>query len=148
MPTSPKPHLFVYGTLLTVSGHPMGKLLRRHAEAAGTGSIQARLYMIDDPDDPGRNAYPGALPSPDPADRVHGELYLLRDPDAVLPEFDEYEACSANWPEPHEFLLRRIGVRMVNGDVLTALCYLYSWDVSGARRIHSGRFTQYAPDVR
>ena len=29
-----------------------------------------------------------------------------------------------------------------------AWCYLYTWDVSGAERVMSGRFAEVAPDVR
>ncbi len=141
-------HLFVYGTLLTVAEHPMGTLLRRHAVFAGRGSIRARLYLIDDPDAPGQNSYPGALPSGNPADRVWGELYRLTDPAAVLPEFDDFEACSDRWAEPHEFLRRKVAVTMEGGSDREAITYLYTWDVSTAEHIPSGRFTTSAPEVR
>jgi gamma-glutamylcyclotransferase (GGCT)/AIG2-like uncharacterized protein YtfP len=140
--------LFVYGTLLTVARHPMGNLLREHGEFAGTGSIRARLYIIDDPDEPGQNFYPGAVPSANNEDRVHGELYALHSPELVLGEFDDYEACSPRWPEPHEFLRRRVEVLLECGTVKPALTYLYTWDVTSARHIASGRFTEASPDVR
>lgn len=147
-PPAPGTLLFVYGTLLTVSEHPMGALLRAHSDLVGKGSIRACLYMIDDPDQPGQNTYPGALPSGDPDDDVFGEVYRLREPDKVLPAFDDFEACSPRWPEPHEFVLRRVPVTMENGETLQAVSYLYSWDVSKAERIVSGRFTQVASDVQ
>lgn len=140
--------LFVYGTLLTVADHPMGNLLRDHSVFRGRGSIRARLYMIDDPDDPGQNFYPGAQPSGDPQDRVFGELYELTNPDAVLPSFDDYEACSPNWPEPHEFLRRKVPVTLEDGTTLPAVTYLYTWDVSSAEHIPSGRFAQISRDTR
>ncbi len=140
--------LFVYGTLQTVAQHPMGALLRRHARLVGTGSICGRLYIIDDPEDPGANFFPGALPSPDPSDRVHGEIYELIDPAPLMPELDRLEACSDDWPEPHEFLLRRVEVLQDDGATLRAWTYLYTWDVTGAERVMSGRFTEAAPDVR
>lgn len=141
-------HLFVYGTLLTIADHPMGALLRQYGRMIGTGSIQARLYIIDDPDDPGQNFYPGALPAANPADRVYGEVYEITDPDAVFPAFDRYEACSPDWPEPHEFILRRVTVTLADGAVLPAVSYLYSWDVSGAEPVPSGRFAGPAGAVR
>lgn len=140
-------HLFVYGTLRVTARHPMGDLLRAHADPAGSGTIRARLYLIPDPDD-ASNAYPGALPSPDPGDRVMGELYRLTAPDTVLPRFDAYEACSPDWPEPHEFLRRRVAVTRDDGTVIVALCYLYTWDVAAARHIPSGDWRDAAPDVR
>ncbi len=140
--------LFVYGTLTTTADHPMGALLRRHASSVGEGTIRARLYLIDDPDDPGQNAYPGALPSPDPDDRVHGELHHIHNPDAVFGPLDDFEGCSPDWPEPHEYVRRTIEVILHDGTRHDAECYLYTWDVSTARPIPEGRFSDVAPDVR
>ncbi|KNG95601.1 gamma-glutamylcyclotransferase family protein [Pseudaestuariivita atlantica] len=140
--------LFVYGTLRASADHPMGRLLRDHARLVGRGHIRARLYVIDDPDEPGQNFYPGALPSPDPEDRVHGEVYEVVDPEAVFPAFDRYEACSPDHPEPHEFILREVPVTMEDGATLRARSYLYSWDVGDAERVTSGRYEDRAPDVR
>lgn len=140
--------LFVYGTLQSTAQHPMGDLLRTHARLVGTGAICARLYIIDDPEDPGANFFPGALPSPDPADRVYGEVYELINPAPLMPELDRLEACSDDWPEPHEFLLRRVEVHMDGSEATRAWSYLYTWDVTGAKRVMSGRFTAVAPDVR
>ena len=131
--------LFIYGTLLAVAEHPMGDLLRTAGRFVGVGAIQARLYVIDDPDAPGQNAYPGAVPSPDPADQVHGEIWAVHDP-AIWPRLDAFEACSDDWPEPHEFLLRAVEVRMEDGSLLPARSYLYTWDVSTAQHLPDGRY--------
>ena len=141
-------HLFVYGTLGREAGHPLGDLLRAKADWVGAGSIRARLYLIDDPDEPGRNFYPGALPAPDPADRVYGEVYRVRDAAGLFPALDRFEACSPDHPEPHEFMLRPTPVRMEDGETLWAVTYFYTWDVADAARIPSGRFEGAAADVR
>lgn len=142
-------HLFVYGTLRAEAAHPMGDLLRAHGRFVGLGTIRARLYIIDDPDEPGSgNAYPGALPSPDPRDRVEGELHRIDEPGVVLPAFDAYEACTPDWPEPHEFLCRVVDVTMTDGTRRRAVSYLYTWDVSRARHVPSGRFVTVSPGVR
>lgn len=133
--------LFVYGTLLTNAGHPLAGLLRTRARMLGAGSIRARLYIIDDPDDPGNNAYPGAVPSADPRDRVHGEVHALKGDTAELfAILDDFEACSPRWPEPHEFLRRRMSVEMAGGDRVEATVYLYTWDVTRARHVETGRY--------
>ncbi len=126
----------------------MGTLLRENGTLIGRGSIQARLYIINDPDDPGQNFYPGALPSPRAADRVYGEIYEVHAPDDVFDAFDAYEACSPDWPEPHEFLRRKVMVRLDDGTYREAISYLYSWDISEAEHVPSGRFHQIAPNVR
>jgi gamma-glutamylcyclotransferase (GGCT)/AIG2-like uncharacterized protein YtfP len=141
-------HLFVYGTLGAAAGHPMGDLLRHCAEFVGKGTITARLYKIDDPDEPGENAYPGALPSPNPSDKVYGEVYRVTDPDQLYPALDNFEACSDDWPEPQEFALRSVPVTLADGMSLRASSYLYTWDVADAERIPSGRYKDRAPDIR
>ena len=41
------PHLFVYGTLLSAAGHPMGARLRREARLIGAAIDPGRLYRIE-----------------------------------------------------------------------------------------------------
>jgi len=147
MDTYPE-YLFVYGTLLARSGHPMGALLREHADEIGTGSIQARLYIIEEEDASGHNAYPGAVPSPHVTDRVHGALYQVRNAEPLFQVFNDFEACAPGWPEPYEFLLRPIDVTFQDGAILRASSYLYTWDTSRATHIPSGRFEAFAPEVR
>lgn len=140
-------HLFVYGTLLTAAEHPMGQKLRDGAKLVGIGWIRACLYNIDDPEDPG-NLYPGAVPSGYDHDRVYGELYVLRDPGSLLLAFDIYEACDVSRPEPHEFQRRAVPVTLDDGRVLSAVSYLYGWDLSRATRISSGRYNLVSPVPR
>jgi len=147
VPMSNTPHLFVYGTLLTAADHPMGARLRAGATLIGSGWMQACLYHIDDPEDPG-NRYPGAVPSGHEEDRVFGEVYHLHTVDDLLRAFDVYEACDATRPEPHEFIRRRIPITLEDGRVIPAISYFYAWDVSRASRIPSGRFEEAARSVR
>src|SRR5229473_2852508 len=80
--------LFVYGTLMRGFDHPMAKLLSRSADFIGPAQCCGRLYLI--------KHYPGLVLSDDPAELVFGELYRLRDRDALLGEFDMYEACGGS----------------------------------------------------
>jgi gamma-glutamylcyclotransferase (GGCT)/AIG2-like uncharacterized protein YtfP len=139
---------FVYGTLLSGAGHQMGALLREHARLIGPGSFQGRLYIVPDPDDPS-NAYPGAVPSGAIGDRVHGELYQITgDQDRLLAALDQFELCGPEHPEPHEFLSRQITVELADGTRLRAKTYLYTWDVSQARPVPGGRYTENGAKVR
>ena len=74
----------------------MGVMLRQHGRLIGRGQFRVRRYIIDDPDEPGQNSSPWAVPSGNPSDMVHGTLYTLSDPWAVLPGFDEDEGCSVS----------------------------------------------------
>lgn len=134
-------HLFVYGTLLKRADHPLGGLMRARSRLVGEGSIRGRLYHICDPDDR-TNFYPGAVPSGAEHERVHGEVYEIEGAAELIEVLDHYEACSPAWPEPHEFLRRRVSVRLGCGATLWALAYLYTWDISSAEWIRSGRYEE------
>jgi gamma-glutamylcyclotransferase (GGCT)/AIG2-like uncharacterized protein YtfP len=78
--------LFVYGTLMRGFDHPMAQLLSRSADFLGTATCRGRLYLI--------KHYPGLVLSDDAGDIVFGELYRLRDRDALLGEFDSMKPAA------------------------------------------------------
>ena len=125
--------LFVYGTLMRGFDHPMAQLLSRSADFLGEAHCQGRLYLI--------KHYPGLVLSDDPADAVFGELYQLRQPDALLREFDMYEACGEGFAEPTEYIRQMLPVTS-DGQTTEVWSYLYNWPVSGLPRIASGRFLE------
>jgi gamma-glutamylcyclotransferase (GGCT)/AIG2-like uncharacterized protein YtfP len=126
--------LFVYGTLMRGFDHPMAALLSRSADFLGEAQCRGRLYLV--------KHYPGLLLSDDPGDVVWGELYRLRQPEALLREFDMYEACGEGFVEPTEYLRRMLGVTGDDGAVREAWTYIYNWPVTGLPRIASGRFLE------
>ena len=126
-------HLFVYGTLMRGFDHPMAQLLSRSADFLGEAQCRGRLHLI--------KHYPGLVLSEDPADVVFGELYRLRQPDALLREFDMYEACGEGFSEPTEYIRRMLPVT-IDGQTGEAWTYLYNWPLSGLPRIASGRFLE------
>jgi gamma-glutamylcyclotransferase (GGCT)/AIG2-like uncharacterized protein YtfP len=124
--------LFVYGTLMRGFDHPMAQLLSRSADFIGEARCLGRLYLI--------KHYPGLLTSEDPAEIVFGELYRLRQPKALLREFDMYEACGEGFVEPTEYVRQMLPVTLAEEAVSEAWTYLYNWPVTGLPRIASGRF--------
>ena len=128
--------LFVYGTLMRGFDHPMAQLLSRSADFLGDATCRGRLYLI--------KHYPGLVLSDDPNDIVFGELYRLRDRDALLGEFDMYEACGAGFPEPTEYLSRMLQVTHEDGTASEAWTYVYNWPVTGLPQIASGKFLEQA----
>jgi len=126
--------LFVYGTLMRGFDHPMAQLLARAADFQGNATCRGRLYRI--------KHYPGLVLSDDPADIVHGELYRLRERDALLAEFDMYEACGAGFPEPTEYLRQMLAVTQEDGTTSDAWTYVYNWPVTGLSQIPSGKFLE------
>ena len=130
--------LFVYGTLMRGFDHPMAQLLSRSADFIGEAHCRGRLYLI--------KHYPGLLLSDDPAETVFGELYRLRQPEALLREFDMYEACGEGFAEPTEYIRQKLPVTLdgeaVSETVSEAWTYIYNWPVTGLPRIASGRFLE------
>jgi len=126
--------LFVYGTLMRGFDHSMAKLLSGNADFLGEARCRGRLYLI--------KHYPGLVLSDDPADVVHGELFRLRDRDALLGEFDMYEACGEGFPQPTEYLRQMLPLTLDDGSATDAWTYVYNWDVEKLPRIASGKFLE------
>jgi gamma-glutamylcyclotransferase (GGCT)/AIG2-like uncharacterized protein YtfP len=124
--------LFVYGTLMRGFDHPMAKLLSRSADFLGEAKCKGRLYRV--------KHYPALVLSNDPADIVLGELYRLRARDALLREFDMYEACGEGFAEPTEYVRKMLNVALDDGSAGEAWTYVYNWPVTRLPRIASGRF--------
>jgi gamma-glutamylcyclotransferase (GGCT)/AIG2-like uncharacterized protein YtfP len=125
-------HLFVYGTLMRGFDHPMARLLSANADFLGEATCRGRLYLV--------KHYPGLVLSDDPADIVSGELYRLREPDALLREFDMYEACGEGFAAPTEYVRKMLELTLGDGSVGEAWTYLYNWPVGHLSQIASGRF--------
>ena len=127
--------LFVYGTLMRGFDHPMAKLLAGNAEFLGPAQCRGRLYLV--------KHYPGLVASDDPADIVHGELFRLRAREAMLREFDMYEACGEGFPPPTEYVREMLEVTLADGSTREAWTYLYNWPVAELPRIASGKFLEH-----
>jgi gamma-glutamylcyclotransferase (GGCT)/AIG2-like uncharacterized protein YtfP len=68
-------HLFVYGTLMRGFDHPMARLLSANADFLGQAQCRGRLYLV--------KHYPGLALSADAPDIAFGELFRLRERDAL-----------------------------------------------------------------
>ena len=126
--------LFVYGTLMRGFDHPMARLLSRSADFIGEARCRGRLYMV--------KHYPGLVESDEPADIVFGEVYRLRARDELLREFDMYEACGADFPEPTQYVRKMLEISLNDGTADEAWTYIYNWPVTHLARIASGRFLE------
>ena len=124
--------LFVYGTLMRDFDHPMARMLSRNADFLGAARCRGRLYLV--------KHYPGLVLSDDEGDAVHGEVYRLHQPEALIAEFDMYEACGEGFPEPTQYIRQMLPVTLEGGETLEAWTYIYNWPVSELKRIESGRF--------
>ena len=58
----------------------------------------------------------------------------------MLAQLDDYEECSAAFPEPHEYQRRPVNVMINNAKHITAWAYIYNYPVDPHKRILGGRF--------
>jgi gamma-glutamylcyclotransferase (GGCT)/AIG2-like uncharacterized protein YtfP len=131
------PNIFVYGSLMSSSGHPMGDKLRREATLIGQATIQGRLYRV--------TWYPGLVDGETADERVHGEVYALRDAAASLRWLDEYEGIDAAKPASSQYRRVERPVRIAAGQDAIAWVYLYQGDCAALSRIAEGRWRPKAP---
>lgn len=119
-----RPRLFVYGTLRRGWSNRYARLLDRSAGYLGTAQIQGRLYDL------GR--YPGVHLQADADEWVTGDLFRLRNADAVLPVLDEYEGPA----------FERVSAMAILPAGVRARCWVYEYKLGVAedRRIVSGDY--------
>jgi gamma-glutamylcyclotransferase (GGCT)/AIG2-like uncharacterized protein YtfP len=128
-------HLFVYGTLMRDFDHPMARMLSRNADFIGQARCRGRLYLV--------KHYPGLVLSEDEDDAVYGEVYRLHQPEALLREFDMYEACGEGFAEPTQYVRQMLPVTLEHGaGEVVVWTYTYNWPVADLTRIASGRFME------
>jgi gamma-glutamylcyclotransferase (GGCT)/AIG2-like uncharacterized protein YtfP len=129
-------NLFVYGSLMSSSRHPVGDRLRREARLIGEASIAGRLYEI--------SWYPGLVARGQPDEFVQGEVYALERPAHALAWLDQYEGLVPGDPDAGEYERVERPVQLATGETIAAWVYLYRKDPAGLRRVASGRWTSPA----
>lgn len=133
-------HLFVYGTLRQAFALPVHDVMMRHCQFLALGTLRGQLYQVD--------GYPGVVELPHCRGRVAGELYRIIDKKELFKLLDDYEQCSAKYPEPHEFIRKQADISTYDGAVCQAWVYFYNRAVSGLVRISSGDYVCHMRDLR
>lgn len=129
--------LFVYGTLMIASGHPMAARLAGESRVVGPATAPGQLYDF--------GSYPGAIPCEAASARVHGLVLKLSHPQRALRWLDIYEGCGPGDPEPHGFTRVITAVKLSSGCRLDAWIYYYRGALTDARRVRSGRYGARKP---
>ena len=124
--------LFVYGTLMSWSAHPMARRLRANARLLGPGSIRGRLYDL--------GSYPGAVDAEDRRARVRGEIYMVAGAAVLLPMLDRYEGCAPESRQPHLYERVVRTAALDEGGELAVWTYLWRGDASRLHPIPDGRW--------
>jgi len=112
----------------------MQRFLGRSARFVDTAIFPGRLFLVGD--------YPGAIPSSRPNEIVHGDVFRMRDPAAVLAELDAYEECG---PEGSgsEYYRKQTAVTLGSGRRIDAWIYLYGRPTLGLRPVPCGDYLRY-----
>lgn len=123
--------LFVYGTLLQRSPHPMARFLAERGTLLGEAKIAGQLYDL------GR--YPGLIEKAAAGDWVYGDLYDLGEQAAeTIAELDRYE--NAESPQPAFFDRQLAQVVGEDGTERQTWVYWFRGEVHAAHRIQSGKY--------
>ena len=126
--------IFVYGTLRKGAATPMSDVLARHCDYFADGLMQGKLFEV--------NGYPGAIASNNPKETVYGELYRIINSEKIWPLIDDYEGCTDQYPQPHEYLREKRPIAML-GSCISAWVYIFNQDVTGLSQIESGDYLSY-----
>lgn len=120
--TTSADHLFVYGTLMMASKHPVAAYLRQRSQLVGVGRFPGQLYNL--------GAYPGAVYDSQTDQFVYGEVYRMNEPTQLLAELDHYEGIStgavAPSAEPDEYVRELVPVQTKQG---TFVCWTYLYNL-------------------
>jgi gamma-glutamylcyclotransferase (GGCT)/AIG2-like uncharacterized protein YtfP len=129
-------HLFVYGSLRSACDNPYARLLREESDYLGRASVIGRLYRVD--------WYPGLIIRD--KDRgggvVRGEVFRLRDAEALLEVIDSYEGCGAEDPRQSEFSRARTAAVLDSGEIVACWIYVYTGHINGKTLIESGDWAE------
>jgi gamma-glutamylcyclotransferase (GGCT)/AIG2-like uncharacterized protein YtfP len=134
MPDKTTDALFVYGTLMRETRHPMANRLLSQSRYIGPAAIRAKLYNL--------GSYPGAVPSDKDRDTVRGDVIRLLRPAASFAWLDDYEGCGNGSAEPHAYKRVITPAVLSTGEKLDAWVYFYVMPVRSARRIPHGRYSR------
>lgn len=126
--------LFAYGSLITGTGVAAVDKIIAGAEVVGRGYIHGRLFDL--------GAYPGAILSKLPADKVFGSVHRIEA--RAWPQLDAFEGFDENAPAHSEFLRRKARVRGLDGrPSLQAWVYVYNERTHNAERILTGDYLEF-----
>lgn len=123
-------HLFVYGTLMSATRHPMAARLARESRLVGPAVIRGRLYDL--------GSYPALVEAGADDGVVYGEVHALTNPADSLPWLDAYEGIEPGRECEYERVER--AVQLDEGHELAAWVYVYRAPLTGRPLIENGRW--------
>jgi gamma-glutamylcyclotransferase (GGCT)/AIG2-like uncharacterized protein YtfP len=127
--------IFVYGTLRKAIATGRYDVLVRYGSYFSSGYLQGKLYEV--------NGYPAAIESNNSQDKVYGEIYKILNSCLLLPELDAYEECTQQFPEPHEYIRKKLAITLFDESNVSAWVYIFNHNVQNLTSINSGDYLNY-----
>ena len=124
---------FFYGTLMTAFDRRRRLGMDSRMSFRGRGWIEGALFDL--------GLYPAAIPAA--GRKVHGEVFELTDPEAVLPALDEVEGYRPDAIDTSLYVRRKAAVHLEDGSEAEAWVYFYNAPLGPAPRIDSGDYLAY-----
>lgn len=125
--------VFFYGTLMAGFDRRRRAGIDDRLTYRGRGSIQASLFDL--------GIYPAAVPAPEGV--VWGEVYEMREADAVLAALDDIEGYRPDDPDKSLYARAVTEVTLPDGSVEAAWVYFYNAPLGRAPRIQSGDYLEH-----
>jgi len=130
----PEQYLFAYGTLRKDYSPDPVPGIRDKLIYVGEAEASGLMYDL--------GAYPGAVRGGE-SGMIRGDVFLIRDPEKVLGQLDEYEGISRSTGRKAKFAREKSPITWGSGDRSYAWIYWYNLEVTGKTRITSGDYLKY-----
>lgn len=127
-------YLFAYGLLRGEFESPMAALMQQHTQRIGPAKLRAQLFDI--------GGYPGVIRPNTDNQQVLGELFEVKNPQALWAPLDAFEGVGDGFDQPYEYQRSLATVTTQSGEAIEAWVYWYNWPVDGKVRICSGDYLQ------
>ena len=124
---------FFYGTLMTGFDRRRRLGMDSRMSFRGRGWIEGALFDL--------GLYPAAIPAA--GHKVHGEVFELTDPHAVLPALDEVEGYRPDAVDTSLYVRRKATVYLDDDTAAEAWVYFYNAPLGAAPSIDSGDYLKY-----
>ena len=113
----------------------MSDILQKYTKSTVSGTFTGKLFDV--------GSYPAAISSDDPSGQVHGELYTLKEPDALFRHLDPYEGFDFHNPSKNLYIRKQVTITTDKAAELSAWTYLYNRSVELLTPIPGGDYLGY-----
>jgi len=127
-------YIFVYGTLRRSVNLEKHALMSPYCHFVSTGFCRGYLYEIDN--------YPG-LVLDEEGMIIKGEIYQITDKSKLFNVLDEYEGCTEDDEQPHEYRRELIHIESEEGNEYACWVYIFQWDISLYPKLKVGDYEAY-----